>query len=344
MAFKGTRFTLVSTVLNEATRLDEWISGIENQSVLPDEIIISDAGSTDGTLESLQKWRRDSTLSIKILVSEGCNVAKGRNLAIEAARYDWIVSTDFGCTYDQDWIKSLTDHFNNTAIDVVAGAFGASTFENESKAARADLVLQNAYPMNMDAYFTASSRSIAYRKTVWEELGGYEEWLTLAADDTIFWRRLKLKGIKYQLVDRPYVFWGRHKSYTQFAKEAFRYGLGDGESGINFKNFWSLVIETLTRYFFFINVLILPFGWPKLAVLRLVILLPLSFGLRNYRNAWKNYVGLKGEYSLTLGDYLNSLYLTEISRWSYLKGYVKGWLFAPDKVKEERKRLKGVVS
>ncbi|MEQ9299439.1 MAG: glycosyltransferase [Cyclobacteriaceae bacterium] len=343
MAFKGIEFSLVSTVFNEAARLDEWISGIENQSVQPDEIIIADAGSTDGTLEALNEWKKSSNLSIHVLLSEGCNVAEGRNLTIAKSKYDWIISTDFGCTYHQDWIKSLADHFINAVVDVVAGAFGASTFENESKAARADLILQNGYPMNMDTYFTASSRSIAYRKSVWEQLGGYEEWLTLAADDTIFWRRLKHQGIKYKLVDRAYVFWGRHKTYPQFAKEAFRYGLGDGESGINFKNFWSHVIETLTRYLFFLNLILLPLGWPQLAVLKLVMVLPLSFGLRSYRNAWRNYQGLKGEYDLSLIDYLNSLYLTEISRWSYLKGYVTGWLFASDKVKEGRKRLKGVV-
>lgn len=343
MAFKGIKFSLVSTVFNEAARLGEWIEGIERQSVHPDELIITDAGSTDGTLEALAAWRERSSLPVHVLVREKCNVAEGRNLAITKAQYDWILSTDFGCTYHEDWIKSMAEHFGKQEIDVVAGAFGASTFENECKAARADLILQNAYPINMYTYFTASSRSIAYRKTVWEQLGGYEEWLTLAADDTIFWRRLKHKGIKYQLVNQPYVLWGRHKTFPQFAKEAFRYGLGDGESGINFKNFWSHVIETLTRYLFFLNLILLPLGWPQLAVLRLIMLLPLSFGLRSYRNAWRNYQGLKGEYDLSLIDYLNSLYLAEISRWSYLKGYVTGWLFASDKVKEGRKRLKGVV-
>ncbi|MEQ8711496.1 MAG: glycosyltransferase [Cyclobacteriaceae bacterium] len=342
MAFKGIKFSLVSTVFNEATRLEEWIEGIENQTELPDEVIITDAGSTDGTLEALYKWQERSSLSISILVSDRCNVAEGRNLAITKAEYDWILSTDFGCTYHQDWIKSLAEHFGNQKTDVVAGAFGANTYEQESSAANADLILQNGYPVNMDQHFTASSRSIAYRKTVWEQLGGYEEWLTLAADDTIFWRRLKQEGFRYQLVDSPYVQWGRHKTYRQFAKEAFRYGLGDGESGINFRNFWSHVIETSTRYLFFLNILLFPFVSPQWALLRVLLLLPLSFGLRSYRNAWRNYQGLKKELDFNFKDFVNSLYLIEISRWFYLKGYLKGWLFASKEVKEGRKRLKGM--
>ncbi len=343
MAFKGIKFSLVSTVFNEAARLGEWIEGIEHQTELPDEVIITDAGSGDGTLEALIEWRDRSALSIHILVSENCNVAEGRNLAITKAEYDWILSTDFGCTYHQDWIKSLAEHFDNQKIDVVAGAFVASTYEQESNAAVADMILQNGYPVKMDQHFTASSRSIAYRKTIWEQLGGYEEWLTLAADDTIFWRRLKYKGFRYQLVDLPYVQWGRHKTYPQFAREAFRYGLGDGESGINFRNFLSHVIETSTRYLFFFNLLLLPFVWPQWVLLRVLLFIPLSFGLRSYRNSWRNYQGLKKELDLNFKDFVNSLYLIEISRWFYLKGYIKGWLFASKEVKEGRKWLKGVL-
>ncbi len=343
MAYNQIQFSLVSTVFNEAARLGEWIEGIEHQTVLSDEVIITDAGSTDGTLEALYKWQERSSLSISILVSDKCNVAEGRNLAITKAKYDWILSTDFGCTYHQDWIKSLAEHFDNQKIDVVAGAFGASTYEQESSAANADLILQNGYPVNMDQHFTASSRSIAYRKTVWEQLGGYEEWLTLAADDTIFWRRLKQEGFLYQLVDQPYVQWGRHKTFRQFAKEAFRYGLGDGESGINFRNFWSHVIESSTRYLLFLNLLLLAIGWPQWGLLHVLLFIPLSFGLRSYRNAWRNYQGLKKEFDLNFKDFVNSLYLIEISRWSYLKGYIKGWLFASKEVKEGRKWLKGKV-
>lgn len=343
MVFKGIQFSLVSTVFNEAARLGEWIEGIESQTVQPNEVIITDAGSTDGTLDALYAWQERSSLPIHILVSDKCNVAEGRNLAIAKSQYDWILSTDFGCTYHEDWIKSLAEHFDNPEIDVVAGAFGASTYQEVSAAARADLILQNGYPVQMDDNFTASSRSIAYRKTVWEQLGGYEEWLTLAADDTIFWRRLQQEGLRYQLVELPYVQWGRHKTYSQFAKEAFRYGLGDGESGINFRNFMSHIIETSTRYLFFVNLLLLPIGWPKWTLWQGLLFIPLSFGLRSYRNAWRNYQGLKGQFGFSFKDFMNSLYLIEISRWAYLKGYVKGWLFCSQEVKEGRRRLRGKV-
>lgn len=46
-------FTLISTVFNEARRLELTISELASQSLQPNEIIITDASSTDGALEIL---------------------------------------------------------------------------------------------------------------------------------------------------------------------------------------------------------------------------------------------------------------------------------------------------
>jgi glycosyltransferase involved in cell wall biosynthesis len=227
-------FTLVTTVFNEIRRLEQTISDLEAQTLKPDEIIIADAGSRDGTLERLEKWQKESSIRVVVFVMQGCNIAEGRNEAIRRAANDLIVSTDFGCRYKPGWLESLVKPFENPDIQVVGGAFEIIHEEVNTPAAKADYVLQNGYPVVMDEYFSVSSRSIAYYRSVWEAVGGYLEWLTLAADDTIFWRQIRKQKIRYVLVPEPNVFWLRHKSYSAFAKEAFRYGLGDGESMINF--------------------------------------------------------------------------------------------------------------
>src|ERR1700754_4677007 len=99
-------FTLVSTVFNEKRRLAQTLSDLDNQTIHPDEIIITDAGSTDGTYEELVEWGKRSASQVKILQQKGCNVAAGRNLAIRAAKNDLIVSTDFGCRFDKNWLKT----------------------------------------------------------------------------------------------------------------------------------------------------------------------------------------------------------------------------------------------
>ena len=63
-------FTLVTTVFNEIKRLDQTIEDIENQTIKPDEILIADAGSTDGTLERLRNWKSESKIEIGVFVKE----------------------------------------------------------------------------------------------------------------------------------------------------------------------------------------------------------------------------------------------------------------------------------
>lgn len=333
------KFTLVSTVFNEISRLDQSIADIESQTLLPNEVIIIDAGSKDGTWERLQRWARESDLKIVVMQEHGCNVARGRNLAIAAASFNIIVSTDFGCTFHPEWLASLVAEFQNSKVEVVAGAFSIKT-DLSAAAPRADFILQNGYPVVMDEYFSPSSRSIAYKKHVWEELSGYDEWLTLAADDTIFWRKIKQAGYKTKFVDQPYVFWGRHTTFKQFAKEAYRYGLGDGESKINFRNTISHIIELSLRYLLVLNLILIGFWWQPWVYVQLMLLPFLFGGLRSYIRAYKNYQSLvKAGQPLSFSDLLSSFYLIEKSRIQYLKGYLKGMFFPSEKVREGRKQL-----
>jgi len=333
-------FSLVTTVFNERKRLDQTIADIENQVLKPDEILIADAGSNDGTLERIRQWKQESKIDIVVFVLQACNIAEGRNEAIRRAKNELIVSTDFGCRYKPEWLQSMVLPFNDEEIQVVGGAFEIIHEEVKTPAARADYILQNGYPVAMDQYFSASSRSIAYYRSVWEKVGGYLEWLTLAADDTIFWRMIKANKFRYQLVNEPNVFWLRHKTFKAFAKEAFRYGLGDGESMINFKNMKSHVLETIFRYGFFFGILVSPLIIVSGTWHLIFLLIPLSFGLRSYKNAYRNWKGIK---KMGFMDLINAFRLIEKSRLNYLNGYWKGWLHPTQAQAEGRKKLFGLA-
>jgi glycosyltransferase involved in cell wall biosynthesis len=337
------QFSLVTTVYNEIRRLEQTIANIEAQTLQPTEIVITDAGSSDGTFERLLKWKNESNIPIVVLQKLKCNIAEGRNLAIKTAKYNLIASTDFGCRYHPEWLESLIQVFEDETINVVGGAFSVIEKDIVTIAGKADYVLSKAYSIPLKEYAATSSRSIAYYKYIWDEIGGYPEWLTLAADDTVFWRLILKSGYKYQLIDKPYVFWERHKSFLQFGKETFRYGLGDGESGINYRNFYSHIIETSLRYLFILNLILLPF------TLRISIIIPLIIfvfslpGLRSYKNTLRNWLLMKsGKYNLRV--LFASIYLVEISRFFYIRGYIKGRFLSNKEVLVQRKKLQQILS
>ncbi len=333
-------FTLVSTVFNEIDRLRYSISDIENQSLLPNEIVITDAGSTDGTVDLLKDWAKRSSINIMIIELKGCNVAQGRNKSIQSASFDIIVSTDFGCRYEQGWLKSLVEPFMDERIVVVGGAYTVNEKEIATLAAKANYLLTKGYEIVMDEHFIPSSRSIAYYKSAWKATGGYPEWLTLAADDLVFGMLLRAKGYHFHLVKRALVKWGRHLTVRGYARESYRYGLGDGEARVNFRNFVSNLMEVTCRFLLFSGAILffLNLIFDRADPIWLIAFTPGLVGLRSYKNAWKNWVHIKSK-KYHFGVFLFSLLLIEKTRVNYLKGYVKGFYFSSRFVKENALRL-----
>ncbi|MCQ2974541.1 MAG: glycosyltransferase [Bacteroidales bacterium] len=331
-------FTLVSTIFNEGKRLEESLNEIENQSVKPDEIVIVDAGSSDGSLDILNKYSKISKLNFKIIVEKGCNVARGRNIAIKNASNNLIVSTDFGCKYNNKWLETLVKYFDDETIEVVGGGFSINESEVKTRAQIADYILQNGYKLKIDDNFSVSSRSIAYYKYVWEKIGGYHEWLTLAADDTIFWREIKKANFKFIIAPQPLVFWNRHQNYKQFAKEAGRYGLGDGESKINFRNFLSNFVETIIRYSIIPFIILFIFLPTNLKLYFAPIFVIQLFGLRSYFRAIKYSKNLNNK-KYGFKNLPMCFFMIETQRLAYIKNYIKGWFFKSNVQKQAQKKL-----
>jgi glycosyltransferase involved in cell wall biosynthesis len=336
-------FSLVSTVFNEIKRLDQTITDLENQTIKPAEIIITDAGSNDGTFERLKRWSEESSIKVRIIQKNRANVAEGRNLAITEAAHELIVSTDFGCRFDPGWLESLVLPFSDPKVKVTGGNYSVKEEEIQSLPARGTYVICNGYRQELDDHFIPSSRSIAYYKSVWKDVGGYPEWLSLAGDDLVFGLLIRKKGYPIHLVKEPYVFWGRHKSAMAYSKEAFRYGLGDGEAKLNIRSAASKFIEISARYLFFAGlvVLLLPFSKP---VLPFILILPVlgMISFRSYYWAFRNWLKLRSA-KYNTGVLLYSFYLIELSRLYYLKGYVKGYFLSSENKKKASKKLKQLL-
>lgn len=116
--------SLIATVFNEQENVEFWLDSLLAQSKIPDEIVIVDGGSNDGTWELLQK-RSAEEPRLKIF-QRTCNISQGRNLAIENARGDIIVVTDAGCVYDRDWFRELGTTVGKEGVQFAATAFGPS--------------------------------------------------------------------------------------------------------------------------------------------------------------------------------------------------------------------------
>jgi hypothetical protein len=164
----------------------------------------------------------------------------------------------------------------------------------------------------------------------------------LAADDLVFGKMLKAKNYKVETVDHVGVYWGRPENTNAYIKEAFRYGLGDGEAKVNRQSFLSNTLETCLRYIFFCSVpitLIACFYGPKWFCMSMLFLgLICLFGLRSYFNIVRNWLKWRsGKYNIQI--LLFCFYLTEKERLSYIRGYIRGYFSKSPEIKKGAARL-----
>ena len=233
------KVSLVSTIFNDRAGLENFFVAMAMQTRIPDEVVIVDAGSNDGTWDLLraEEARTDRPWVMRALQDFRCNIARGRNLAIEAADGEIMVSTDIGCDWDRLWLEELVRPLENDSADhVVNGSWAVSREDLHGPWALAEWALKGDQRFEATEGSHSSSRAIAFRKDCWKALGGYPEDLTLAADDAVF--ALLIQKGAVPRVGAPVVrcWWHRHVTLQGFLKESYRYGLGDGEAGIRTKD------------------------------------------------------------------------------------------------------------
>lgn len=221
------KISLVATVRNEQATIRSFVDSLLAQSSPPDEIIIVDGGSTDGTREILEELA--STKKIRT-ISQNCNIAEGRNLGIRHAHHTLIAVTDAGCRVDPNWLWNIQQCFANAAKpDVVAGNFRFDCHSAFEEAVAFSTFSPSRETSEVAQYYP-SSRSAAFRKAAWEKAKGYPEWL-YAAEDTLLNIRLRQLGYKFLFCKDAIVYWRPRSSWSSLARQRFNFSRGNARVG-----------------------------------------------------------------------------------------------------------------
>lgn len=220
------RVTLVFTVLNEAASLPVLLDSIAAQTRPPDEIVVCDGGSRDDTVALLRGERR---FAIRVIEAPGANISRGRNLAIAAASHDVIACTDAGVRLDPRWLETIVAPLADERQHAVAGFFTPdprTTFE----VAMGATVLPELRDIRPEA-FLPSSRSVAFRKSAWQTVGGYPEWLDYC-EDLIFDLALRKRCGAFAFMPEAVAHFRPRSSLRAFFKQYYHYARGDGKANL----------------------------------------------------------------------------------------------------------------
>jgi len=233
--------SMIATVWNAIDTLDEWLLEFEAQTRQPDEVVIVDGGSTDGTLEVLQAYALRSAVPFRVLSAPGVNIARGRNLAIEAVCKEIIVSADFGSSMDPNYVELIVTPFEDDPEMQVVGGWYEAVANGKVIKRRAWPTIDQIWPQS----FLPSARSMAFTKRAWETVGRQPDWLSLTGDDTLFALELKRLCPKWAFVAEATAEWHAPPSGAAYWRKVRSWSMGDGESTVNSRFYWNSYLRIL---------------------------------------------------------------------------------------------------
>ncbi|MFN3704662.1 MAG: glycosyltransferase [Thermoflexales bacterium] len=260
-----TAVSLIFTVLNEAQTIPALLDSIAAQTRKPDEVIVCDGGSRDATVQLLRAERRFPLLVIE---APGANIARGRNLAIEAARHPVVACTDAGVRLHPRWLEHITAPFEHPRPPHAVAGFFVSDPCTPFEVAMGATVLPMADEIHV-ARFMPSSRSVAFQREAWQAVGGYPEWLDYC-EDVVFDIALRARFGEFVFAPEAIVYFRPRSSLGAFFRQYYLYARGDGKANLFF---WRHVVRYST-YLLLLPALLsgAASGNPALQLLSLVLL------------------------------------------------------------------------
>jgi glycosyltransferase involved in cell wall biosynthesis len=211
------KVSLVATVKDAAPHIGEFLASVAAQTHAPDEVVVVDGGSADGTREILE-----ASGVVTVIEETGANIARGRNVAIRAAAHDVLAVTDADCVLIPQWLERLLEPIENGA-DVAMGFYrplGVSLLQ-----VCAGAVLPDPEEVREDR-FMPSARSVAFVREAYVAAGGYPEWLDVGEDMYLNhrWREL---GVRMALAPEAIVEWRIRPSLAETWRQYVGYAKGD---------------------------------------------------------------------------------------------------------------------
>ncbi len=242
------RISVIATVKNEAASLPRLLDSLAAQTRQPDEVVICDGGSTDGTLDIL---RAETRLSLRVIVRPGANISQGRNAAITEATGEVIASTDAGVTLAREWLEELAAPFERgeweasdgveplggqaarpakASTPLVVAGFFVPDPRTPFEVAMGATVLPQLDEID-PARFLPSSRSVAYRKDAWHAVGGYPEWLDYC-EDLVLDFALRDRFGTFAFAPKAIAYFRPRGNLRTFFRQYYLYARGDGKADL----------------------------------------------------------------------------------------------------------------
>jgi glycosyltransferase involved in cell wall biosynthesis len=206
--------SVVVTVRNEAPHLPRLLDNLVVQEG-PFEVVVVESESRDRTLEIAEAYAHRFPGVVRVFSHPGSR-GIGRNVGVAAARGDLVAFIDGDCFPDSQWLRALRSSAPSAAV--LAGRTVTVGRPQYGDLERVEL-FQSGYDV------TYPSCNLFYRRTLFDQLGGFDPRFITAEDIDLNLRAVRA-GAAIRYVPDAVVYHQVRTTFLRFLYQAFWNGYG----------------------------------------------------------------------------------------------------------------------
>ena len=194
--YERCKISVVIPVRNESSNIIKLLQDLNLQTFNPKsyEVIIVDDCSEDDTLDLLKEFVDKAKFDLRIIELREKNVTspkkKAITEAIKIAQGELIITTDGDCRVRKGWLENLWIFYQQKNAKLISGAVTfleeKKLFERIQTVEFASLIGSGAASLQMGFPNMCNGANLAYPKSVFEEVDGYQGVDQIASGDDEF--------------------------------------------------------------------------------------------------------------------------------------------------------------
>jgi glycosyltransferase involved in cell wall biosynthesis len=246
---------------NEAHWIGEVLDALAAQDRRPDDVVVVDDGSSDGTAAAVAAWphgtsagqTRPDALSVRVIAGPQRGVAAAVNAGVAALRTEVVVRLDGHCRPENDYVRRTTALVMEDGVGVAGGAWTIRPSAQTLQANAIAIAVQHPMGSGGAAYRGAGERASRYgadppsdmrvanvparplaravdtvpfgcfRRSLWQDLNGLDERLW-SNEDYDFNFRVRERGLRVMLDPTIRCTYYARPTLRALARQYGRYG------------------------------------------------------------------------------------------------------------------------
>jgi GT2 family glycosyltransferase len=252
------KLSVVIATYNRCNDLEECLDSLLSAEKQPDEVIVVDSSSSDGTDDLVKNY------SVRYMTIKEKSRMKARNVGLKHAKGDIVAYLDDDAVVSKVWTSFVLEPYEDMSVSGVGGRvlpYGVDEadlspltnpnvgkiFDDGTVLGNFDLLLSNL--IEVDTFIGCN---MSFRKELLMRIGGFDENFksNCFREETDICIRLKKAGYKLVYSPKALVWhkWGKNK--RGFMDYKWFYWTAYNHAYFYFKNFQPITILKIGRFFY----------------------------------------------------------------------------------------------